>query len=173
MHEATLIITDDSLPPDERYAAIERAARALIEGGDAIAAMANVASLLYHSLPAINWCGFYRASGTTLIVGPFCGKPACVEIAFGRGVCGAAAAERRTVIVEDVTEFPGHIACDPESRSEIVVPLLDGERVVGVLDLDSPQPRRFSSIDARWLERIAQLVVERWRVAPCCAPAWH
>ncbi len=162
MHEATLIVTDAHLPREAHFEAITRAAAALIPPAtDRIAGMANIASLLYHSLPDLNWCGFYRAVGDRLIVGPFQGKPACNEIAIGKGVCGRAAAQRRTVIVTDVTAFPDHIACDPASRSEIVIPLIERDAVVGVLDLDSPIVGRFTERDAEFLENIAHLLLER------------
>ncbi|MCX7929322.1 MAG: GAF domain-containing protein [Chlorobi bacterium] len=130
-------------------------------GSDRIAAMANIASLLYYSLPDVNWCGFYRRIGDVLVVGPFQGKPACIEIPIGRGVCGHAAFNKRTLIVPDVAQFVSHIACDPASRSEIVVPLIESECVVAVLDLDSPITARFTKTEALLLERIAMMIVER------------
>lgn len=167
MHEAALIVPANRYSQQEHAIALLQAATALIPPGtDLIAAMANVASLLYHSLNDINWCGFYRKVGNKLIVGPFQGKPACIEILFGHGVCGQAALEQRTIIVDDVTTFAGHIACDPESRSEIVVPLVDSGTVIGVLDLDSPRRGRFTQHDATLLEQIAQLVVERSHHVP-------
>ena len=123
---------------------------------DLIANAANTAALLFDALPAINWAGFYFLRGGELVVGHFQGKPACVRIALGRGVCGTAAERRETIVVPDVHAFPGHIACDSASRSEIVVPLI-GERLLGVLDIDSPHPRRFDEEDARGLERLAAL----------------
>lgn len=120
-----------------------------------IANSANCAALLYHALPGVNWAGFYFATGAELVLGPFQGRPACVRIASGRGVCGAAMAQRQTLIVPDVHEFPGHIACDAASRSEIVVPLISAQRLIGVLDLDSPQLARFDEADATGLERLA------------------
>jgi L-methionine (R)-S-oxide reductase len=150
------------LDKPELYAELDRSLQALLAGeSNLIAAAANTASLLYWSLPDLNWVGFYlvdEASGD-LLVGPFQGKPACVRIPLGRGVCGTAAAERRTVLVEDVHAFPGHIACDSASNSEIVVPVLAGERLVGVLDLDSPQKGRFDEADARGLERLVATFV--------------
>src|SRR4029078_5211246 len=128
----------------ELYAELESQARALLEGDRAATAnAANLAALLYHTLPQLNWAGFYWLRGGELVLGPFQGKPACVRIALGKGVCGTAAAERRTVIVPDVHAFPGHIACDSASNAEVVVPLLVGERLLGVLDLDSPRHGRF------------------------------
>ncbi|MBS0379758.1 MAG: GAF domain-containing protein [Proteobacteria bacterium] len=133
---------------------------ALMAGeSDFIANAANAAALLYEALPRINWAGFYFLKGTELVVGPFQGRPACVRIALGRGVCGTAAAERRTLVVPDVHAFPGHIACDAASRSEIVVPLLHAGRVLGVLDIDSPQLARFSAADATGLEALVQVFV--------------
>lgn len=127
---------------------------------DAIANAANTSALLFQQMPDINWAGFYfmRDAGE-LVVGPFQGKPACVRIPVGKGVCGAAAAQRRTVRVRDVHAFPGHIACDAASRSEIVVPLLKDEKVLGVLDIDSPLVARFDEEDQAGLERIAALYV--------------
>jgi L-methionine (R)-S-oxide reductase len=145
----------------ERYAELLSQARALFEGErDFTANAANLASLLYHTLPDLNWAGFYWMKGGELVLGPFQGKPACVRIALGRGVCGTAARERRTIVVPDVHAFPGHIACDSASNSEIVVPLLRGGEVVGVMDLDSPVIGRFTQEDAAGLEPLARLFVE-------------
>lgn len=126
---------------------------------DAIANAANLAALLWMGLSDLNWVGFYFLRGPGLVLGPFQGKPACVRIEVGRGVCGTSAAQRKTVIVPDVEEFPGHIACDAASRSELVVPLLMGNRLIGVLDLDSPSPGRFDEADARGIEALAALWV--------------
>ncbi len=128
---------------------------------------ANLAALVFERLPGLNWAGFYFLRGGDLVVGPFQGRVACVRIALGSGVCGTAAAERRTVIVEDVHAFPGHIACDAASNSEIVVPLVAGSRLVGVLDLDSPTIGRFSPADAALLEPLAQSLVAAcdWKLA--------
>jgi L-methionine (R)-S-oxide reductase len=131
---------------------------------DAIANAANTAALIFDALPEVSWAGFYFLRGGELIVGPFQGKPACVRIALGRGVCGTAAARRETLIVPDVNAFPGHIACDTASQSEIVVPLIAADRVVGVLDLDSPRLARFDEVDARGLERLAELFVQGSRL---------
>ncbi len=129
---------------------------------DAIANMANVAALLWQFLPDLNWAGFYRTvGGDELVLGPFQGKAACIRIPFGRGVCGAAAASGETQLVEDVHAFPGHIACDADSRSELVVPVLREGRVVAVIDLDSPRAARFDAEDARGIEAIAALIAER------------
>ncbi|HUR40617.1 MAG TPA: GAF domain-containing protein [Verrucomicrobiae bacterium] len=142
----------------ELYAALALQARALLDGErDAIANAANLASLVAHSLPDLNWAGFYFWKGGELVLGPFHGKPACVRIALGKGVCGTAAQRRETVVVPDVHAFPGHIACDAASRSEIVVPLLRGEELLGVFDLDSPTPGRFDSEDREGLEQLAQI----------------
>src|SRR5690606_36777426 len=123
-------------------------AHALLSGeDDPIANAANLASLVYHSLPDVNWVGFYFERKGELVLGPFQGKPACVRIAIGRGVCGRAAERRETIVVADVDAFPGHIACDVASRSEIVVPIVRDGRLVGVFDLDSPLPDRFDTAD--------------------------
>lgn len=136
-------------------------ARALFEGErDFLANSANLAALLYHSLPELNWAGFYWLRGKELVLGPFQGKPACVRIGLGKGVCGTAAAERRTVIVPDVNAFAGHIACDSASRSELVVPVMQGGKVLGVLDLDSPRKERFTAEDAAALEAVVAAFVE-------------
>lgn len=160
MHEAALIVADASTKP-ELYEHLAQSAAALFDGErDATANMANLAALLYHSLPHLNWLGFYLLKRGELVLGPFQGKPACVRIAMGKGVCGTAAAGRRTVVVPDVHEFPGHIACDADSRSEIVVPLVNGTRLIGVLDADSPRPARFDIEDQRGLERLVQILVD-------------
>jgi L-methionine (R)-S-oxide reductase len=134
-------------------------ARALLQGErDAVANAANLSSLIYHTLPDLNWAGFYWMKGGELVLGPFQGKPACVRIAVGRGVCGTAVKEARTIVVPDVEKFPGHIACDSASRSELVVPVKSGSggsgKVVGVLDLDSPNLARFGEEHARAFEQL-------------------
>jgi GAF domain-containing protein len=130
-------------------------ARALLEGErDPIANAANVAALIFHTLPDLNWAGFYWMKGGELVLGPFQGKPACVRIAVGKGVCGTAVKERRTIVVPDVDKFPGHIACDSASRSELVVPVTRGSEVLGVLDIDSPSLARFDAEHARALEAL-------------------
>jgi GAF domain-containing protein len=142
------------------YAQLKRQLASLLDGEtDFIANAANTSALLWHALPGLNWVGVYRAVAGQLVLGPFQGKPACVRIAIGKGVCGTAAASRRTIVVPDVQAFPGHIACDAASRSEIVVPLLDQERLLGVLDLDSPALGRFDEADQAGLEAIARLLV--------------
>ena len=124
---------------------------------DPIANAANTVALIFDALPEVSWAGFYFLRGAELVVGPFQGKPACVRIALGRGVCGTAAATRKTIIVTDVNAFPGHIACDAASQSEVVVPLFAADRLAGVLDLDSARLARFDESDARGLERLAEL----------------
>jgi GAF domain-containing protein len=125
---------------------------------DPVANAANTAAAIYHSLPDLNWAGFYYVRGQNLVLGPFQGKPACVHIPIGKGVCGTAAAERRSVLVPDVHAFPGHIACDADSRSELVVPLLRGDCLLGVLDLDSPTPGRFTDADRIGCEALAAIL---------------
>ncbi|MGI9263548.1 MAG: GAF domain-containing protein [Gammaproteobacteria bacterium] len=145
------------------YESLESQARSLLDGErDPIANAANLAALIFHILPDLNWAGFYFLRDNTLLVGPFQGKPACVRIEMGRGVCGEAAAQKKTLLVEDVDRFPGHIPCDADSRSEAVVPLLskDGGHLLGVLDLDSPSSGRFDEVDARGLERLAAIYTE-------------
>jgi L-methionine (R)-S-oxide reductase len=137
---------------------------ALLAGeADRIANAANMAALIYHGLPDLNWAGFYFRRGAELVLGPFQGKPACVRILIGRGVCGSAAARGATVVVADVHDFPGHIACDPVSRSELVVPLIEAGEVSGVLDLDSPLPARFDEGDQEGCERLVALFVDHHR----------
>ena len=128
---------------------------------------ANAAALVFERVPALNWAGFYFLRGGGLVVGPFQGRVACVRIPLGQGVCGTAASRRATLIVPDVHRFPGHIACDAASNSEIVVPLLDGDRMIGVLDLDSPRSDRFTAADAQLLEALARKIVAAsdWRLA--------
>ena len=138
------------------YSLLLSQARALTEGVEhTISNLANLSALLYDTLEDINWAGFYILEGSTLVLGPFQGRPACVEIPLGRGVCGTAAREDRTVVVRDVHAFPGHIACDSASRSEIVIPLRVSGRVWGVLDIDSPSPDRFDESDREGLEKVA------------------
>jgi L-methionine (R)-S-oxide reductase len=128
---------------------------------DAIANMANAAALVWEYLPDLNWAGFYRAVDGELVLGPFQGKAACIRIAMGKGVCGTAAERRETQLVEDVHAFPGHIACDAASRSELVVPILSQGRLIGVLDLDSPVPARFDAGDAAGCEALMRLLAPR------------
>lgn len=128
---------------------------------DAIANMANAAALIWQYLPDLNWAGFYRLVEGELVLGPFQGKVACIRIPIGKGVCGAAAATRETQLVEDVFAFPGHIACDAASRSELVVPIVCEGRLIGVLDLDAPRPGRFDAEDAAGCEALAALLADR------------
>ena len=127
---------------------------------DFIANMANCAALIYHTLLDLNWAGFYLLRGKDLVLGPFQGKPACVRIPLGKGVCGTAAARQATIVVDDVDQFAGHIACDSASRSEIVIPLLKDGHLIGVLDVDSPILSRFNAEDAAGLEAIAALFIQ-------------
>jgi L-methionine (R)-S-oxide reductase len=145
----------------EQYAQLTQQARALVDGeSNRIANAANISALVFNSIPDVNWVGFYLFDGTELVVGPFQGLPACVRIALGKGVCGTAASSRETQRVEDVHAFPGHIACDGATRSELVVPLYDGDTLVGVFDLDSPLLARFDADDQAGLEQIAAVFVE-------------
>jgi L-methionine (R)-S-oxide reductase len=142
------------------YATLARDLSALLHGErDWIANAANTSALLFDALPELNWAGFYLLKRGELVLGPFQGKPACVRIPIGRGVCGTAAAERKTMLVPDVHAFPGHIACDSASNSELVVPLVRGTELLGVLDLDSPRLARFDALDATGVEALAQIVV--------------
>ncbi len=155
MFEAQVLGGSDKV---EDYAELALQAAGLFDGErDAIANAANLASLLFWSLPDLNWAGFYLLRGGELVLGPFQGKPACIRIALGRGVCGTAAASQRSVIVADVEAFPGHIPCDAASRSELVVPLVSGGQLVGVIDLDSPSLARFDAADQAGVERLAAL----------------
>ena len=145
----------------EQYAQLLQQARALLHGErDRIANAANLSALVYHALPQLNWVGFYFFDGTELVVGPFQGQPACVRIPLDKGVCGAAARTRSTQRIEDAHAFPGHIACDAASRSELVVPLVLGDALVRVFDLDSPEPARFDVEDQTGLEAIALAYLE-------------
>ena len=144
----------------ELYSDLLSQARALLEGErDATANSANLAALVFHTVPDLNWAGFYWMKGGELVLGAFQGKPACVRIPVGKGVCGAAARDAQTIIVDDVHQFPGHIACDSASASEIVVPLIVSGQVVGVLDLDSPKTWRFDDGDAIGLEALAGIFI--------------
>jgi GAF domain-containing protein len=150
----------------ELYRDLTAAIDALTAGEpDSIANMANAAAVIWQYLPDLNWAGFYRMVDGELVLGPFQGKAACIRIAVGKGVCGTAAATRDTQLVEDVHAFPGHIACDAASRSELVVPLVRNGVVLGVLDLDSPEPARFDAEDATGCEALAALLVERLSAA--------
>lgn len=146
------------LPKPELYDALCEAAVALVAGEpDGVANMANMAALVWQFVPDLNWAGFYRAIGGELVLGPFLGRPACIRIPFGTGVCGTAAALGQTQLVPDVHAFPGHIACDARSRSELVVPVIREGRTIAVIDLDSPEPARFDAQDAAGIERLAAI----------------
>ena len=151
----------ESLSGSELYSALGVQVSALFEDErDFIANAANLSSLLYHSLPDVNWVGFYLLKNNELVLGPFHGQPACVRIAMGKGVCGTAAELKQTVVVEDVHEFPGHIACDSASNSEIVVPLVKDGQLIGVLDIDSPSLSRFNDEDAEGLNNLARIFLD-------------
>lgn len=144
------------------YRELVTQARALMAGeSDRTANAANFAALVYHAVPQLNWCGFYFYDGKELVVGPFQGKPACVRIALGKGVCGTAASTKQTQLVADVHAFPGHIACDSTSESEIVVPMFDGHgHLIGVWDVDSPLLNRFDEDDRRGMEALVEAWIE-------------
>ena len=161
MSFASIPLTGDK---PEQYRQLLEQARGLLGGErDRIANAANLSALVYHALPDLNWVGFYFYDGKELVVGPFQGLPACVRIPLDRGVCGAAARTRTTQRVPDVHAFPGHIACDAASRSELVVPLVDGDALVGVFDLDSPVPDRFDEDGHRGLEAVAAAFLDSLR----------
>lgn len=146
---------------DEQYEQLLQQATALVHGeNDKIANAANLSALVYHSLPDLNWVGFYFYDGNELVVGPFQGLPACVRIALGRGVCGTAAVTKQTQRIADVDAFPGHIPCDSASRSELVLPLYKGEKLIGVFDLDSPKLDRFNEVDQQNLETLATIFLD-------------
>ena len=153
---------DPAQPKPAFYRELVAAADALTAGEpDAIANMANLAALVWQLVPELNWAGFYRVLDGELVLGPFCGKPACIRIPLGRGVCGTAAASGATQLVADVHAFPGHIACDAASRSELVVPIIREGAVIAVIDLDSPRPARFDAEDRAGFEALAALVANR------------
>lgn len=159
------------LPKPELYRELyQQLAALLADEADGLANCANAAALLYEVLPQLNWAGFYFLRGGELVLGPFQGKVACVRIALGRGVCGTAARERRAVLVPDVQLFPGHIACDVASRSELVLPLLRAGELLGVLDLDSPVLARFDQHDADGLAAIVELLLARSDMSRLCDP---
>lgn len=158
MFETTAIEADSKA---DFYDQLAVQAQALLEGErDRVANAANLASLIFNQVPELNWAGFYFFDGTELVVGPFQGRPACVRIPLGKGVCGTAAETRKSQLVEDVNAFEGHIACDPDSRSEIVVPLYKGDDLIGVLDIDSPRAGRFDAQDQVGFERLAEIYLE-------------
>jgi GAF domain-containing protein len=154
--------TGPAQPKPAFYRELLAAADALTAGEpDGVANMANLAALVWQLVPGLNWAGFYRLVGGELVLGPFCGKPACIRIPLGRGVCGTAAASGESQLVDDVHAFPGHIACDTASRSELVVPVIRDGSVIAVIDLDSPQTARFDAEDQAGLEALAALAANR------------
>jgi L-methionine (R)-S-oxide reductase len=158
MHELKATM---GLPKAESYREVNSQLSGVLAGErNGLANAANLSALLYHLLPDLNWAGFYFLQGGELVLGPFQGKVACVRIALGKGVCGTAAMRRETIVVPDVHAFPGHIACDSASRSEIVIPLVYAGKLIGVLDLDSPLPARFDGEDKAGLEEAARLFLE-------------
>jgi L-methionine (R)-S-oxide reductase len=160
------------LPKAEAYRELQGQLAALFAGErSALANMANMSAVLYEALPDVNWVGFYLLHGRELVLGPFQGKVACVRIPVGTGVCGAAAQRRETVIVKDVHAFPGHIACDAASRSEIVVPLVQNGRLLGVLDVDSPELARFDHEDGVGLKGAAELLLQSADLEPFSNPS--
>lgn len=150
---------DPDLPKSALYSELCDAVAVITHGeSDGVANMANIAALIWHFLPDLNWAGFYRMADGELVLGPFCGKPACIRIPLGKGVCGTAAAQQTTQLVEDVHSFPGHIACDAASRSELVVPVLHKGVLIAVIDLDSPLVSRFDKEDAAGVEMLARQI---------------
>lgn len=148
---------------EENYELLFRQLEALLEGEtNRIANLANASALLYQFLDEVNWAGFYLMEGEELVLGPFQGLPACVRIPLGKGVCGTSAKRKETILVDDVEQFPGHIACDAASRSEIVVPMIHQGEVVGVLDIDSPVLSRFDQVDRVHLERYVEILMKNW-----------
>ncbi len=163
------LTTAEGLGREQMYATLHAQLQGLLAGErDPWANLANAAALIGALLPDLNWAGFYLLRGGELVVGPFQGKPACVRIAIGRGVCGAAVATRQTQLVRDVHAFPDHIACDAASNSELVVPIVAGRRLVGVIDLDSPRLARFDETDARQMEQAAAMIAAAcdWNLIP-------
>jgi GAF domain-containing protein len=153
---------DPAQPKSAFYDDLVRAADALTGGeSDGIANMANVAALIWQLVPDLNWAGFYRVIDRELVLGPFCGKPACIRIPLGQGVCGTAAASGESQLVPDVGAFSGHIACDADSRSELVVPVRRGGTIIAVIDLDAPRENRFDTDDLAGIERLAQTLADR------------
>ena len=153
---------DSAIEPAELYRQLCNAADALTSGEpDPVANMANVAALISEYVSDLNWAGFYRMIDGELVLGPFIGKPACIRIPLGQGVCGTAASTAKTQLVEDVHAFPGHIACDAASQSEVVVPVIKDGEVIAVIDCDSPKIARFSAEDAAGFERLAEIIAAR------------
>jgi GAF domain-containing protein len=164
-----VVTSDPGLSKPTAYRDLNRQLAALFSGErNGLANCANMCALLYQMLPSLNWVGFYFLQGGELVLGPFQGKVACVRIALGRGVCGTAAERGETLVVPDVQEFPGHIACDAASRSEIVVPLIERERLLGVLDLDSPELARFDAEDRVGLNAAVALLLEASDLGKLC-----
>jgi L-methionine (R)-S-oxide reductase len=152
---------NESATKPELYSNLSSQLRSLLaDERDVIANAANMSSLLYHSMPDVNWAGFYYYRNNELVLGPFQGQPACVRIQIGKGVCGTAAQQRQTIIVDNVHDFPGHIACDSASNSEVVVPIIKDDQLIGVLDLDSPSFGRFDEEDARGLNELVDVFLE-------------
>lgn len=158
------VVSTSGMPREEAYRTVIAQARQLIsDEKDLVANLANISSLLKHTFEDYLWIGFYLTSQSDpgeLVLGPFQGRPACTRIRFGNGVCGTSASEERTVIVDDVDKFPGHIVCDSLSRSEIVVPIISGGRVAGVLDVDSGYPANFGETDRKYLEELAEMLTQ-------------
>ena len=153
---------DTNAPKSDMYRELVKSADALTSGeSDGVANMSNIAALLWEFLPDVNWTGFYRVVDGELVLGPFQGKAACIRIPFGRGVCGAAAQTGETQLVEDVHAFPGHIACDANSASELVVPVMRDGNVIAVVDLDSPSRGRFDHDDALGIESLVAVIADR------------
>ncbi|MED0937390.1 GAF domain-containing protein [Bacillus mobilis] len=146
---------------EEQYETVIKQLDALLTGeANVVANLSNASALLNQFLDRVNWVGFYVTEGNQLVLGPFQGMPACVRIPFGRGVCGVAAETKTTQLVADVHQFPGHIACDSASNSEIVVPIVKEETVIGVLDIDSPEKNRFDEVDQRYLEKFVEMLLK-------------
>lgn len=155
------IVVDKSLSLEERYVLLIRQIKSLLDKKDnQLSSLANLTAALKSSFEKISWVGFYLSDGNKLYLGPFQGKVACTSIEFGKGVCGTAAKKRETVIVEDVEKFPGHIYCDPDSESEIVIPIVSNGQLLGVLDLDSNQRSAFNETDTKYLEEICLFLAE-------------
>lgn len=160
-----MLETNKSSPPDkpELYRQLAENLQSLLaDESDLIANAANTAALIYNTLPDINWAGFYFLKGDQLVLGPFQGKPACTRIPLGKGVCAAAAVERKTLVIPDVQKFPGHIACDTVSNSEIVVPIVKDNKLLGVLDIDSPTIARFDEQDQKGIECMCRIFLEKF-----------
>ncbi len=164
MNEAKYILDAEQLSTEELHDGLRRYAKALVEGEDYfLSNAANICSLVYHSLPALNWVGFYLVEGSTLHLGPFQGKPACTRITVGSGVCGSCVVRREAIVVDDVLQFEGHISCDPQSRSELVLPLMHNGSVQAIFDLDSPIPARFGPSEVQLCEKLIELIVTHSR----------